>query len=184
VHRYRVRREQPTVIRQVEIVEEMYTDPDGRDEAQTLIDEQLLEEWQERWDSSERGRTTYTYFPRISSRLRTRCSCHRTMSLRWSRAIGPLEIDCTTWGWWTILAASVHWVRWRRRNISSTSVRSISLRYKLRERALVEGVVGRPRCISGCGRSVTGISWRTLGGCSDLGQKRNLEHNLVCRTEL
>ena len=78
VHKYRVRREQPTVIRQVEIVEEMYTDPDGRDEARRLIDEQLVEEWQERWDSSERGRTTYAYFPRIGARLRTRwfVPCH------------------------------------------------------------------------------------------------------------
>ena len=44
VLRYRERREQPTVIRQVEIVEEMYTDPDGRDEARRLIDEQLVED--------------------------------------------------------------------------------------------------------------------------------------------
>jgi hypothetical protein len=44
VHRYRVRREQPIVIRLVEIVEEMYTDPDGGDEARRLIDEQLVEE--------------------------------------------------------------------------------------------------------------------------------------------
>ena len=51
VRRYRVRREQPTVIRQVEIVEEMYTDPDSRDEARRLINEQFVEEWQERWDS-------------------------------------------------------------------------------------------------------------------------------------
>ena len=72
-------------------------------------------------------------------------SCHRTMSHSWSRAMGPLEIDCTTWGWWTILAASAHWVRWRRRSIFSTSVRNITVfRDNLRERALVEGVVWPP----------------------------------------
>ena len=57
--------------------------------------------------------------------------------------MGPLEIDCTTWGWWTIPAASAHWME-TPEHILYECTKYHSLRDKLRERALVEGVVWPP----------------------------------------
>jgi hypothetical protein len=53
IHRYRISRGLPTFIGDVIIRVEDYEDPDGRDNARTLVKEELEEAWQRRWDLSQ-----------------------------------------------------------------------------------------------------------------------------------
>ena len=113
------------MIREVIRVED-YEDPDGRDNSHKLVEEGIVEAWQRRWDRSQKGRHTYTFFLNVSSRLRARYSWQHITSHRWSRAMGRSRRDCTGWDWPRTLDVAALWGSLRLQNTSSVSAQSIT----------------------------------------------------------